>query len=180
MSSCAALVLRCLMREAGPMRLELKSLGIDTGKLRQILQVGIPAGLQGVLFSVSNVVIQSSINSFGEVVMAGNGAAFNIENFLYAPIEAFYQTNAAFASQNYGAGNIERCRKAYYYCMMLRVGLTVTCSLAFTLFRDPLASLYSSDPETVDLIADGQRIAAPCFSSDVADHEVHERIKLIH
>ena len=146
----AALVLRCLMREAGPMRLELKSLGIDTGKLRQILQVGIPAGLQGVLFSVSNVVIQSSINSFGEVVMAGNGAAFNIENFLYAPIEAFYQTNAAFASQNYGAGNYRRILPIYIQAQASNAMLTAALSALVYCFGPQLLSIYTDSSAVIE------------------------------
>lgn len=145
----AALVIRCLMRESGPMRLDLTCLGIDTGKLRQILQVGIPAGLQGVLFSVSNVVIQSSINSFGEVVMAGNGAAFNIENFLYAPIDAFYQTNAAFASQNYGAGNYRRIPRIYIQAQASNAALTAALSAVVYFFGPQLLSIYTDSPAVI-------------------------------
>ena len=158
----AILVLRCLMREAGPMRLELGSLGIDTGKLRQILQVGIPAGLQGVLFSVSNVVIQSSINSFGEVVMAGNGAAFNIENFLYAPIEAFYQTNAAFASQNYGAGNHRRILPIYIQAQVSNAVLTAALSALVYFFGPQLLSIYTDSPAVIE--AGMVRIAIVCIT----------------
>ena len=158
----AALVLRCLMREAGPMRLTLGSLGIDTSKLRQILQVGIPAGLQGVLFSVSNVVIQSSINSFGEVVMAGNGAAFNIENFLYAPIEAFYQTNAAFASQNYGAGNHRRILPIYIQAQASNAVLTAALSALVYFFGPQLLSIYTDSPAVIE--AGMVRIAIVCIT----------------
>ena len=145
----AALVIRCLMREPGPMRLELKCLGIDTGKLQQIMRVGIPAGLQGVLFSVSNVVIQSSVNSFGEVVMAGNGAAVNIENFLYAPIDAFYQTNAAFASQNYGAGNYRRILPIYVQAQASNAVLTAILSGLVYFFGPQLLSIYTGSPAVI-------------------------------
>ena len=158
----AALVLRCLMRETGPMRLTLGSLGIDTSKLRQILQVGIPAGLQGVLFSVSNVVIQSSINSFGEVVMAGNGAAFNIENFLYAPIEAFYQTNAAFASQNYGAGNYRRILPIYVQAQLSNATLTAALSGLVYFFGPQLLSIYTDSPAVIE--AGMVRIGIVCIT----------------
>ncbi len=104
----AFLVVRCLMREPGAIRLELRLLRIHPAKLRQILRVGLPAGFQGVLFALSNVVIQSSVNSFGEIVMAGNSAANNIENFVYAAMNAFYQANVSFTSQNMGAGNYRR------------------------------------------------------------------------
>lgn len=146
----AVLVLRCLMQEPGPMRLDLKRLGIDKSKLRQILQVGIPAGLQGVLFSVSNVVIQSSVNSFGEVVMAGNGAAFNIENFLYAPIEAFYQTNTAFASQNYGAGSYRRILPVYIRAQASSVVLTAALSALFYFFGPQLLSIYTDSDAVIE------------------------------
>ena len=158
----AALVLRCLMRETGPMRLTLGSLGIDTSKLRQILQVGIPAGLQGVLFSVSNVVIQSSINSFGEVVMAGNGAAFNIENFLYAPIEAFYQTNAAFASQNYGAGNYRRILPIYVQAQLSNATLTAALSGLVYFFGPQLLSIYTDSSAVIE--AGMVRIGIVCIT----------------
>ena len=106
----ALLVLRCLTKAGGAVRLDLRQLKIHPVRLRQIMRVGIPAGIQGVLFSLSNVVIQSSINSFGETVMAGNAAANNIETFIYASVNAFYQANISFTSQNLGAGRIDRIR----------------------------------------------------------------------
>lgn len=106
----ALLVLRCLTKDGGAVRLDLRQLKIHPVRLRQIMRVGIPAGIQGVLFSLSNVVIQSSINSFGETVMAGNAAANNIETFIYASVNAFYQANISFTSQNLGAGRIDRIR----------------------------------------------------------------------
>lgn len=87
----AFLVVRCMMKDPGAIHLDLRQLRIYRMRLKQILQVGLPAGFQGALFSLSNVFIQSSVNSFGEVVVAGNAAAANIETFIYAAMNAFYQ-----------------------------------------------------------------------------------------
>lgn len=145
----AVLVLCCLLREQGPMHLDLRRLGINKGILRRIMQVGVPAGLQGILFSISNVAIQSSVNSFGEVIMAGNGAAINIENFLYAPIDAFYQTTAAFASQNYGAGNFQRIKKGYIQTQTSAIVITAILSVLACFFGPQLLSIYSDSPEVI-------------------------------
>lgn len=104
----AFLVVRCLMREEGDIRLELKELRLTPARLKQILRIGIPSGIQGVAFSLSNVIIQASINGFGETVISGNTAASNIEGFIYVACNAFCQANMAFTSQNYGAGNLKR------------------------------------------------------------------------
>ena len=100
----ALLVVRCLMHEEGDIRLELRELRITLPRLGQILEIGIPSGIQGVAFSLSNVIIQASINGFGETVISGNTAASNIEGFIYVACNAFCQANMAFTSQNYGAG----------------------------------------------------------------------------
>lgn len=104
----AFLVLRALMKEESCIRVELKCLRIHKDKLIKIVQIGLPAGIQSVLFSFSNVLIQSSINSFGATVVAGNSAAANIEGFVYVAMNAFYQANLSFTSQNYGAGHYSR------------------------------------------------------------------------
>ena len=117
----AFLVVLCMIREEGPVHLELRQLRIWPQRLKQILQTGIPAGLQGVLFALSNVVIQSSINSFGSIIVAGNAAASNIENFVYVSLNAFYQANISFTSQNLGAGEIERARKGARFGILCSV-----------------------------------------------------------
>ncbi len=99
----AYLVVVCLINEDSAIRLRLARLKIYRDKLREILRIGLPAGLQGVLFSLSNVVIQSSVNTFGATVVAGNSAASNIEGFIYVSMNAFYQATISFTSQNMGA-----------------------------------------------------------------------------
>ena len=104
----ALLIVRCLLKEDGAIRLEKEHLHIDKNILWRILQIGIPAGIQSSLFSLSNVVIQSAINGFGATVVAGNSAASNLEGFVYVAMNAFAQAIVAFISQNIGAGKYNR------------------------------------------------------------------------
>ena len=147
----AALVVRCLTTEQGPLRLELKQLGLNKKVVGQILKVGLPAGFQGVVFSVSNVVIQSSLNSFDDAVLvAGSSAAANIEGFVYVSMNAFYQAAISFVGQNYGAGKCDRVDRVARQCVGFSVlaGL-VLGNLAY-LFGAPLAGIYApGEPDVV-------------------------------
>ena len=145
----AGLILRCLSKEEGPLRLNLKKLKMDKVILGHILQIGLPAGFQGIVFSLSNVLIQSSINSFGSTVMAGSAAANNIENFVYQAMNAFYQTNLTFTGQNYGAGDCKRVDKSLFYCQgfVILTGL-ILGNLAY-FFGHPLVSIYNSDEAVI-------------------------------
>ena len=107
----AFLVIRCLMRSDGAMKLSLSKLGVNRRKLLLIIKVGLPAGIQGAIFAISNVLIQSSVNSFGSIAMAGNTASQNIEGFVYTSMNALYQTNLSFTSQNIGAEKYTRIKK---------------------------------------------------------------------
>ena len=117
--------------------------------MRQILRIGLPAGFQGILFSLSNVVIQSSVNTFGEVIMAGNSAAANIEQFVYVSMNAMYQATISFTSQNYGAGNYHRIRKIMIRAQgcVLVVGLVL--GNAATLAGRVLLSIYTTSPRSL-------------------------------
>ena len=131
------------------LRLNLKKLKMDKVILGHILQIGLPAGFQGIVFSLSNVLIQSSINSFGSTVMAGSAAANNIENFVYQAMNAFYQTNLTFTGQNYGAGDCKRVDKSLFYCQgfVILTGL-ILGNLAY-FFGHPLVSIYNSDEAVI-------------------------------
>ena len=141
----AALIIRCLMRSQGCCHLDLHQLGIVKGKLRQIMQIGLPAGMQGVVFSLSNVLIQSSINSFGSTAMAGNTASMNIENFIYISMNTFQQTAMSFTSQNYGAGEEKRIHKVLFICQGLVISVGLIFGVGAWLAGDKLLSIYSSD-----------------------------------
>ena len=113
----SGLILRCLIRTDSVYRLELKGIRISGDKLKKMFQIGLPAGLQGSLFSISNVLIQSSVNSFGSVAMAGNTAGSNIEGFVYTSMNAVYQTSLSFTSQNFGAKKYNRIDKILLECL---------------------------------------------------------------
>ena len=91
---------------------------IEKNALKKVLAIGIPAGIQGAIFSVSNVFIQSGINSFGENAIAGSSLALNFEYFTYDIASAFAQTAVTFTNQNYGAGNVKRCKKVFWLCLL--------------------------------------------------------------
>ena len=146
----AGLVLRCLMREQGGIRLVLNQLHIYRDKLKRIVQVGLPAGFQGMLFSLSNVVIQSSINTFGPTAVAVASAAGNIEGFVYIAMNAFHQATLSFTSQNVGAGRFKRIiriRLTGQLCVVI-VGLILGNLVVF--FGGALVGIYSPSQAVID------------------------------
>lgn len=157
----ASLVVWCMLRETGGVHLDLRQLRIHRVRMKQILQVGLPAGFQSALFSLSNVVIQSAVNLFGEVIVAGSAAACNIEGFVYISMNAFYQGTVSFSSQNYGAGKYERLRP-----ILLRAqGCAIVTGLIFggfaTIFAPTLISIYSGSPDVI--VAGVERLRIVCL-----------------
>ena len=146
----AFLVVRCLMREQGGMKLILKNLHIHKDKFASILKIGLPAGFQGIVFSLSNVVIQSSVNLFGATVMAGNSAAANIEGFVYFAMNAFYQATISFTSQNMGAKNYERINKIVLVGEMCVTVTGIVLGNLMVLGGESLLGFYSSSPEVIE------------------------------
>ncbi len=145
----AFLVIRCLMKEEGAIRLQRQYLGIDKKIFLSILRIGLPAGLQGSLFSISNVVIQSSINTFGATIVAGNSAASNIEGFVYMAMNAFAQAIVAFTSQNVGAGKYKRINKILLTTQLCVLVVGGVMGNAVYLFGEPLLGLYTDSPVVV-------------------------------
>ena len=146
----ALLVVGCLMRDQGPLRLELRKLRLEKRVVRRILQVGLPAGFQGIVFSLSNVVIQSSINSFGSTaIIAGASASANIEGFVYVSMNSFYQTDLTFTSQNYGAGECRRVDRSLLLCQMYSMVFGLVLGNLAVFFGHPLASIYAPGEEDV-------------------------------
>lgn len=145
----ALLVLRCLVKEKGGIHLELRAMRIDRKKMLQILRIGLPAGFQGVVFALSNIVIQSSVNIFGNIVVAGNSAAANLEGFVYMAMNAFYQTTLSFVSQNYGAGEQKRINRIVLLgeaCVIV-TGTLLGNMVVF--FGNDLLQIYSNNPEVI-------------------------------
>lgn len=145
----AGLILKALMSEEGSCRLEIKRLRIVKDKMLKLLQVGIPAGMQGTFFSLSNVLIQSSVNSFGSIVMAGNTAGMNIEGFVYTSMNAFHQTAVSFTSQNYGAQKFDRIKKITAYCLVLVTVVGLVTGVGAFLASPWLLQIYSTKAEVI-------------------------------
>ena len=145
----ALLVTGMLVREEGALRLDLRRLAFHAGTLKQILLIGLPAGLQSTVFSLSNVVIQSSINSFGSMVVAGNSASSNLEGFVYTAMNAFAQAAVTFTSQNVGArryDNLDRVMRNCLLCVTV-AGLFLGCGAYFG--GEVLLHFYSTDEAVV-------------------------------
>lgn len=147
----AAMVLHCLRRETGVLRLEWVKLRFDKQVFIRIVKVGLPAGLQGVVFSLANVVIQSGVNSFGDVMVAGASAAASIEGFVYVAMNSFYQAAITFTGQNYGAGKCDRVDKIAIYCVLFAVGSGLLLGNLVYFMGPELISIYSpGDPAVVE------------------------------
>lgn len=159
----AVLVLLCLMRMDGSCRVDLKQLRIHRDKFVDMVRIGLPAGLQGALFNISNVLIQSSVNSFGSVAMAGNSASANIEGFIYMGMNAIYQTTLSFISQNLGAKKYKRIN----HIALMSVGLVTAAGLflgaAALLFDTQLLGIYSSSAEVMEFGMKRLWIIAPTY-----------------
>ena len=145
----AVLVVRSLMLREDAVRLTLKKLRIVPSVLLQIVRIGLPSGIQTSVFSISNVLIQSSINSFGTVAMAGNAAAGNIGGFVYQGISAFVQADTSFVSQNIGARKPRRALNAMWASHMWSFIFTFALGLISFTFGKYLLSMYNSDPEVI-------------------------------
>ena len=158
----AGLILRCLARPGTRYQLHPRQLRLHKATLLQILRVGLPAGIQSVVFSVSNVLIQSSINSFGTLAVAGSTAAANIENFVYTAMESVYQAALNFTSQNIGAGKKERVPLILRDCLLLVAVIGAILGGLAVLFGRQLLSIYTSDPQVLPYGID--RIHVVCLT----------------
>lgn len=146
----ALLILRAMMKRDDDCKLVLSKMRFYRRQIIRIVQIGIPAGIQGSLFSISNVIIQSSVNSFGSVVMSGNAAASNIEGFVYISMNSFSQTSINFTARNYGAGKIDRLYRIMWLCLTSVFVTGFTIGLTARFFGESLLSIYIPDkPEDI-------------------------------
>ncbi len=145
----AVLVVRCLIQSDSVYRLEMKGIRIAPDKLIKMVKIGIPAGMQGALFSISNVLIQSSVNSFGSIAMAGNTAASNIEGFVYTAMNAFHQASISFCGQNYGALKYKRIGKVLLICEVSVIIVGAVLGSAAYFFAGSLLRIYSIDQRVI-------------------------------
>ncbi|MBO7421569.1 MAG: MATE family efflux transporter, partial [Spirochaetaceae bacterium] len=149
-SYSAIFVVVLLMRESDAFHLNLKKLVLDRGSFIEIIKIGVPAGLQGVMFSVSNVQIQSSINMFGTALIAGNAAACSIEDFLYQLMNGFTAGTLTFCSQNIGAGKISRIKREVVISTICTAFSGLAAGILFFVFGRQLLGIYSSNPKVIE------------------------------
>lgn len=142
----ALLIIRLLCKEKAPFKLHLNKIGVAWSELRRMLIIGIPAGLQGMVFSFSNVLLQTAINGYGSDAIAGSAAALNFEYYCYFVISAFNGAAISFIGQNYGAGNKDRVRRIYWICLTLSVVCCGTLNELFVWQRHFFLSFFSNDP----------------------------------
>ena len=152
----ALMMLVRLCRKHTAIRLRIRNIRLVRDKAFEIMKVGLPAGLQGVAFSLSHVIVQDAVNSFGSVVVTGNTAVINIEGFLYHAMYGFYQASGTFISQNYGAHNYGRIKRILSVCLLSAFTVGLSLSILAMAFRDVVISLYSG--EAAVIAAGGVRI----------------------
>ena len=153
----------CLLTENSAIRLCLREIRIHKDKLLKILKIGLPAGLQSSLFSIANVVIQSSVNSFGPLVMAGNTAAQNLEGFVFVSMSAFNQAAVSFVGQNLGAGRYERINRIVRTAEGCVFVVTAIISAVLMLFGPILLGLYTQEADVIAAGMDRMRIMVLSF-----------------
>lgn len=157
----AVLILVHMTRSNEWYKFSWKKLKIYPEKLAKIISIGLPAGLQGTVFSISNVVLQSSINSFGSIAMNGNTAAANLEGFMYLSVNAFHQSSVSFTGQNIGAGKYKRASKIMRTALSMAAAISIVMGGVFLLAREPLLHIYI--PNSEEAVAYGiQRLLVIC------------------
>ena len=146
----AASIIFLLIREEEPYRLNLRSIGINKNELKSMLMIGVPAGLQGMVFSFSNVLLQTTINSHGADAVAGSAAAVNFEYYCYFIISAFNGAAITFIAQNYGAGNYNRVKRIYWLCLGLSTLLSAASAQLFIWQKTLFVSLFTTDASVAE------------------------------
>lgn len=160
--SCV-LVIGCLMRVDGAIRLVPKKIHIYKDRLLEVIRIGLPAGIQGSVFSVSNMIIQSSINSFGSVAMAGSGAASNLEGFISTAMDSLYQAALTFVSQNVGARKPQRIKRIMWCCLGTVSAVGLSMGGLYLLFSTEILSVYSPDTEVIRMGAERLAVMVPPY-----------------
>ena len=144
------LVLIFLLREKSELRVDLRKLCINRTYLLRMIKIGVPAGLQGMVFNFSNVLIQGAINGFGSSAMAGSAAGQNYEFFTFYVVSAFNQTTVTFTSQNMGARQYDRCKKIFKLCWLYSVSIVAVMLTLFVVFREFFVGLCTVDPLAIE------------------------------
>ena len=146
----AIMVLMVLIKDESYTHVDMKHLYLEKSAAIDIMVVGVPAGIQSTFFNISNVMVQSSVNEFGQIIMAGNGAASSIGNFVYNIMNSFYQCCLTFTSQNVGAGKINRVPKILVSCLILVTIFGLISGYGSYLFGETLLNIYADDPKVIE------------------------------
>jgi putative MATE family efflux protein len=159
----AILVVLCLMRTEGSIHLDLKQLRLRADKVLEIARIGLPAGLQGIFFSFSNVIIQATVNSFGTVATAGNTAASNIEGYIYVSMNAIYQAAITFVSQNVGAYRYDRISRVTRAALLAVTGIGLGMGAILFFFMRAFFTIYTDDPAVIAAASIRSSVIAPTY-----------------
>ncbi len=159
----ATVIVIVLLKMKNACKLDFKKLRFHKEELKRILYVGIPAGIQNSLFSVSNVIIQTTVNSFGSVAMAGIAAGSNIDSLIYTCTNAISQTTMTFSSQNYGAKKYENFSKIYFRCVLLTIVIGGGMGALGVVFKDFLVGIFSTDPAVIEIGAQRLTLILPFY-----------------
>lgn len=172
----AVMIVIYLLKINNSCHLFVKKLRIEKNELKQILILGLPAGIQSALFSISNVIIQSSVNSFGSVAMAGIAAGSNYDSYIFTGTNAVSQTAMTFTSQNIGAKKVENIGKIFRYCLLFALGIGVSLGALGYVFDEQIVSFFSDDAGVIAIGADRMKLVMPffffCSLMDVAASQI--------
>lgn len=172
----AVLVVVCLLRTDSVIKIHLKELRIHKSELLEIVKIGVPAGIQNSMFSIANVIIQSSVNAFGENAMAGIAAGSNYDSYIYTCTNAFAQTTMTFTSQNVGAEKYENVSKIYGRCLLLTCVVAGVLSCIGYVLRSQIVGIFSDVPEVIAIGAERMQLIMPfyitCSLQDVAAGQI--------
>lgn len=147
----SGILLVYLKKAKGPIRVYMSKLRVDRDVLIKVLRIGVPSGIQGMVFSLSNVVIQSAINSLGATIMAASSAAFNLEIIAYYVLNSYSQACTTFVGQNFGAGKYDRCKRVLQNCALLSMVSTAIVCSGILLASHELLALFNTDPEVIEV-----------------------------
>ena len=159
----ATCILFVLFKMKNACKLTLKKLRFHKEELKRILYVGIPAGIQNSLFSVSNVIIQTTVNSFGSIAMAGIAAGSNVDSFIYTCTNAVSQTTMTFSSQNYGAKKYDNFNKIYFRCVVLTIAIAGAMGALGVIFKEFFVGIFSTDPAVIEIGAQRLTLILPFY-----------------
>ncbi len=159
----AALVILCLIHTDGAIHLDVKRIRLHGDKVWRIAKVGLPAGLQGAMFSISNVMIQSTVNSFGKVTVAGNTTASNLEGYIYVAMNSIYQAAITFTGQNVGAGRYERISRVARDSLLAVFGIGALLGGFLLLFKGWLFRIYTDDASVIAAATVRTRVIASTY-----------------